>query len=70
MPLIICSVCGKQISKRAIMCTGCGEPDPARYHMKHAWIERFFWLSVWIFIGVTLWYKAVPFFLELIKPLS
>lgn len=67
MPLIICSVCGKQVSKRALMCTGCGEPDPARYHMKNAWLIRLFWLAVWVSVGLVIWLKVVPFFVELIK---
>lgn len=70
MPLIICSVCGKQVSKRAVMCTGCGEPDPARYHMKNAWIGRFCWLFVWLSIGAVIWYKMLPLLKEIVNSLN
>lgn len=67
MPLIVCSVCGKQVSKRAVMCPGCGEPDPSRYHLKNTWFGRLFWLFVWISLGVIVWFKLVPYIMDLLK---
>ena len=61
MPLIICSVCGKQVSKRAMMCPGCGEPDPANYHLKNDWLGRIFWLFVLIIAVLLIWYQFVPY---------
>ncbi|AUW37782.1 hypothetical protein AL542_18320 [Grimontia hollisae] len=67
MPLVSCPVCEKQVSKHALSCPGCGEPDPAGYHTRNAWLSRLFWLLVWIGIGAAVWYKVVPLVMEMFK---
>lgn len=68
MSLITCPVCGKQVSKHALMCPGCGEPDPSRYHMKYNWLGRLFWTGVWVAFFVAIWIYVVPFITDVISP--
>ncbi|SKA60063.1 hypothetical protein [Enterovibrio nigricans] len=67
MPLIACPVCEKQVSKRALACPGCGEPDPSRHHTRNTWLGRLFWLAVWVAIGALVWVKVVPLIMDFFK---
>lgn len=68
MSLIICSVCGKQVSDHALMCPGCGEPDPSHYHMRNDWLIRLFWLGVWVAFFSAIWIFVVPIITDVITP--
>ncbi|WP_087018286.1 hypothetical protein [Thaumasiovibrio subtropicus] len=65
MPLVACPVCEKDVSKRAHNCPHCGEPDPARYHTRNAWLGRLFWLLVFAGGAYYVWQVIVPMVIDL-----
>lgn len=69
MSLVECPVCKNKVSKRAVTCPNCGEPDPVGYNSRNALLGRMFWLCIWAAVIAVVWYKVVPSVIELINSL-
>ncbi|MBE4319925.1 hypothetical protein [Vibrio parahaemolyticus] len=67
MPLVSCPVCEKQISKRAHICPGCGEPDPLHHLAKSKFISMVFWTLVLVGAGYFAWFHLLPMLIETVR---
>ncbi|MFV0574103.1 MAG: hypothetical protein ACK5NC_01570 [Vibrio sp.] len=71
MPLVQCPVCEKQISKRALACPGCGEPDPFHRTMIRNTIVNILTLAFWVAVigggAYAFWTYGLPLMIDFVK---
>ncbi|OEF27448.1 hypothetical protein [Vibrio rumoiensis] len=66
MPLASCPTCEKQISKKAVMCPGCGEPDPFNRQVISRVLSLVFWVAVLIGGGYVFWTYLLPMMIDFV----
>lgn len=64
MPLVSCPTCEKQISKRAVSCPGCGEPDPFNRQVISKLFGFVFWIVLIVAGGYAFWTYLLPMLVD------
>lgn len=64
MPLTACPTCEKSISKKAVTCPNCGEPDPFNRQVISKTVASIIWLAMIIGGAYAFWVYGVPMLVD------